>query len=201
MKFIPLVLLAAMAAAGSVSAQGLALRSSPVLPRGAGVNAGPATATTHSHSTSSATSTSRGGAAQGVGSQGQSLSIDSHAVYQAQSRNPVSTAVATPLTSSNDTCMGSTSIGGSAVSFGFSAGTTWTDENCVMLKNAREIWNMGFKGAALARLCMDKRNREAFELTGINCPVSSQEARTADGSRLADGGSRTRSEPADMYRY
>lgn len=201
MKFKPFILLVAMAATGSVAAQGLALRASPVLTRGAGVNAGPATATTQSHSTSTATSTSRGGAAQGVGSQGQSLSIDSHAVYHAQARNPVATAVATPLTSSNDTCMGSTSIGGSAVSFGFSAGTTWTDENCVMLKNAREIWNMGFKGAALARLCMDKRNREAFELTGINCPVSSQEARAADGSTLADGGSRTGSRADDPYRY
>jgi hypothetical protein len=107
----------------------------------------------------------------GVGSQGQSLSIDSHAVYQAQARNPVATAVAPPIVSSNDTCMGSTSIGGSAVSFGFSAGTTWTDDNCVMLKNAREMWNMGFKGSALARMCMDDLNKEAFEATGINCPT------------------------------
>jgi hypothetical protein len=66
--------------------------------------------------------------------------------------------------------MGSTSIGGSAVSFGFSAGTTWTDDNCVMLKNARELWNMGFKGAALTRLCMDDKNREALESSGVICP-------------------------------
>lgn len=202
MKSNTLILLAAMAAAGSVSAEGLALRASPVSIRGASLNAGPASATTQSHSTSTATSQSRGGAALGVGSQGQSLSIDSHAVYHAQSRNPVSTAVSTPLTSSNDTCMGSTSIGGSAVSFGFSAGTTWTDENCVMLKNAREIWNMGFKGAALARLCMDKRNREAFELTGINCPIASRDARSGAGdSTLADGGSRIGRRADDAYRY
>ncbi|WP_228535267.1 hypothetical protein [Noviherbaspirillum malthae] len=198
MKFTPYILLAALAAAGSVSAQGTALRTSPVQPRSASLSAGPASATTQSNSTSAANSTSRGGAALGVGSQGQSLSIDSHAVYQAQARNPVATAVSPPLTSSNDTCMGSTSIGGSAVSFGFSAGTTWTDENCVMLKNAREIWNMGFKGAALARLCMDKRNREAFELTGINCPVTSQEAR-AGNSTVADSRSGNRND--DLYRY
>ena len=97
--------------------------------------------------------------------------VDSHAVYEAAQRNPVATAVAPQLTSSNDTCMGSTSLGGSAVSFGFSVGTTWTDNNCLMLKNAREIWNMGFKGAALARMCMDDLNKEAFEATGINCPT------------------------------
>jgi len=198
MKFTPFILLAALAATGTVSAQGMALRTSPVQPRSASLSAGPASATTHSNSTSTANSTSRGGAALGVGSQGQSLSIDSHAVYQAQARNPVATAVSPPLTSSNDTCMGSTSIGGSAVSFGFSAGTTWTDENCVMLKNAREIWNMGFRGAALARLCMDKRNREAFELTGINCPVSSQETR-AGNSTVAD--TRTGNRNDDLYRY
>jgi hypothetical protein len=66
--------------------------------------------------------------------------------------------------------MGSTTLGGSAVSFGFSAGTTWTDENCVMLKNARELWNMGFKAAALTRMCMDDQNREALESTGVVCP-------------------------------
>lgn len=41
-----------------------------------------------------------------------------------------------------------------------------------MLKNAREMWNMGFRGAALARMCMDTRNRSALEATGIACPVS-----------------------------
>lgn len=74
------------------------------------------------------------------------------------------------LSSSNDTCMGSTSIGGSGVGFGISLGTTWTDENCLMLKNSRELWNMGMKSAALARMCMDKKNREALELTGFVCP-------------------------------
>lgn len=153
---------------GSVYATGLSLKAAPLLHRSS-----PATtssSTTNSNATSNASSSSQGGAAQGVGSQGQSMSIDSHAVYQAQARNPVSTAVAPALMSSNDTCMGSTSVGASAVSFGLSVGSTWTDNNCLMLKNAREMWNMGFKGAALARLCMDDLNKEALEATGINCP-------------------------------
>jgi hypothetical protein len=107
--------------------------------RSAPVSAGPSTATTKSRSTAHATSSSQGGAAQGVGSQGQSLSIDSHATYQAQERNPVSPAVAPALTNSNDTCMGSTAVGASAVAFGLSFGTSWTDNNCLMLKNAREM--------------------------------------------------------------
>jgi hypothetical protein len=126
-----------------------------------------------------ATSTS-----QGVGSQGQSLTVDSHAVYQAQQRNPVSTAVAPTLTSSNDTCMGSSSFGAQAVAFGLSFGRSYTDDNCLMLKNARELWNMGYRGAALARLCMDEHNRSALEASGVNCPVRRAQ-RTAD-SRLWD---------------
>lgn len=140
---------------------------------------GKASASSNSTSTARATSSSTGGSAYGVGSQGQSLAVDSHATYEAQARNPVSTAAAAALTSSNDTCMGSTSVGASAVSFGFSVGSTWTDNNCLMLKNAREMWNMGFRGAALARLCMEDKNREALEATGINCPVGRRKTGSA----------------------
>lgn len=189
MKIKTFMWLAAVVCAGSASAQGLALQPTTAI-------AGPVASTANSNSTSVANSNSQGGAGYGVGSQGQSLSIDSHAVYQGQERNPVSTAIGPALTSSNDTCMGSTSVGASAVSFGVSVGSTWTDDNCVMLKNAREMWNMGFKGAALARMCMDDLNREAFEVTGINCPArrkdsDSQSTRTAgkaDGDvNLNDG--------------
>lgn len=91
--------------------------------------------------------------------------------YEAQDRNPVSTAFAAPLTSSNDTCMGSTSVGGQGVGFGLSVGTTWTDKNCILLKNSREMWNQQHPKAAFARLCMDDANREAFETAGDPCPV------------------------------
>jgi hypothetical protein len=168
MKRNIVITLAAVLFAGGAAAQGIALKTSPNL--GASqATAGPAAASTRSNAAAYATTSSQGGSALGVGSQGQSLTVDSHAVYEG-ARTAAATAVAAPLASSNDTCMGSTSVAGSAVSFGFSAGTTWTDTNCVMLKNAREIWNMGFKGAALARLCMDDLNKEALEATGIACP-------------------------------
>lgn len=83
------------------------------------------------------------------------------------------------LTTSNDTCMGSTVAGGSAVGFGLSFGTTHTDKNCVMLKNARELWNMGMRAAALARLCMDKDNRAALEVTGFTCPQDKAQVKTS----------------------
>ena len=89
--------------------------------------------------------------------------------------NPAITFTTPALTSSNDTCMGSTSVGGGVVGVGLSFGTTWTDKNCVMLKNSRELWNMGMRGAAMARMCMDKLNREALEMTGFVCPQTERE--------------------------
>jgi hypothetical protein len=79
------------------------------------------------------------------------------------------------LTSSNDTCMGSTSGGAAVAGFGFSLGSTWTDKNCTMLKNSRELWNMGMRAASMARMCMDSENREALELTGFTCPTKKED--------------------------
>jgi hypothetical protein len=75
-----------------------------------------------------------------------------------------------PLTTSNDTCMGSASAAVNVPGFGLGLGSTWTDRNCVMLKNARELWNMGMKAAALALFCTDANNRMALEITGFVCP-------------------------------
>ena len=83
---------------------------------------------------------------------------------------PVSSAFAAQLTSGLDTCMGSSSGGAAGPGFSLSLGSTWNDKNCLMLKNAREMWNMGFKDAAFARMCMDPDNREAVRLTGGTCP-------------------------------
>jgi hypothetical protein len=87
----------------------------------------------------------------------------------------VPTVYAPSLTSSNDTCMGSSSVGASGVGFGVSFGTSWTDANCIMLKNSRELFNMGMPDVAFARLCMDTLNREAIELTGKVCPQTKKE--------------------------
>ena len=82
-----------------------------------------------------------------------------------------------PLTSSNDTCMGSVSGSLNVAGFGGGFGSTYKDANCVMLKNSRELWNMGMRGAALARMCMDSENREALEITGFKCPQTEKAER------------------------
>lgn len=79
-----------------------------------------------------------------------------------------------PLISSNDTCMGSASGSVVGPGFGVSMGKTYTDTNCVTLKNSRELWNMGMRAAALALMCKDEDNKDALEVTGFICPVKQQ---------------------------
>lgn len=78
------------------------------------------------------------------------------------------------LTTSNDTCMGSTSGSLNIAGLGFGGGSTWVDTNCKRLKNSRELWNMGMKAASLALMCNDKENLEALELTGFVCPQTAR---------------------------
>lgn len=74
------------------------------------------------------------------------------------------------LSTGDDTCMGASGVGVQTFEFGFSVGSSWTDADCVMLKNARELSNQGHTGAAKARLCMNEDNAMAFEMTGEPCP-------------------------------
>jgi hypothetical protein len=78
------------------------------------------------------------------------------------------------LTSSNDTCMGSTSGSVNIAGLGIGGGSTYVDENCKRLKNSRELWNMGMKAASLALMCNDKENKEALELSGQECPQTTK---------------------------
>jgi hypothetical protein len=88
---------------------------------------------------------------------------------------------APPLVTSNDTCMGSASAGVGVAGFGLSLGKTYTDVNCVMLKNSRELWNMGMRAASLALMCNDPLNKDALEMTGFECPQTRREHEKRDG--------------------
>jgi len=94
--------------------------------------------------------------------------------------------VGSALVSSNDTCMGSVSVGGSGPGFSIGVGTTYTDDNCKMLKNSRELWNMGMKAASLALMCTNQANKEALELTGFVCPQTEKANKDAAAVKKAE---------------
>jgi len=93
-------------------------------------------------------------------------------------RPPVSTAYAAPLAAGEDTCMGSSSIGGQGVGFGLSIGTTWTDDNCRHLKNSRQLVALGYHRAATALMCVDEDVQNAMAAAGTPCPGTEQKAAT-----------------------
>lgn len=111
-----------------------------------------------------------------------------HQTFGTQTIKNTPSVSGSPLTSSNDTCMGSASGSANVPGIGLSFGKTYTDDNCVMLKNSRELWNMGMKAASMALMCMDKNNRDALEMTGFVCP---QSARTQASAKAG--------EPTDPY--
>ncbi|CAN5537395.1 hypothetical protein BH10PSE16_BH10PSE16_29900 [soil metagenome] len=90
------------------------------------------------------------------------------------------------LTTSNDTCMGSSSGSMNGPGFGLSLGSTWSDTNCKLLKNSRELWNMGMKAAAMALMCTDAANREALEMTGFECPQNARDKKNIQQLSVAN---------------
>ena len=53
---------------------------------------------------------------------------------------------------------------------GISAGTTFTEENCMRLKNAKTLYDMGMKVAAVSVMCQDAKVFDAMMMAGTPCP-------------------------------
>jgi len=92
--------------------------------------------------------------------------------FQAQARNPVATAYAAPLTAGFDTCMGSSTAGAQGIGFGISLGSTWTDANCVRLKNARELAAIGYRTASVQLMCQNADISRAMTAAGTPCAAA-----------------------------
>lgn len=57
---------------------------------------------------------------------------------------------------------------------GISAGTMFTEENCIRLKNAKVMYDMGMKVAAVSVMCQDPKVFEAMMHAGTPCPYDGQ---------------------------
>jgi len=105
---------------------------------------------------------------KGINNSKQSVNIegDSFKAYA-----PAPNVYAPALTSGNDVCMGSASVsasGGSGIiGLGFGFGKTYTDLNCVRLKNANALFMMGHKDAALALLANNDEVANALTAAGV----------------------------------
>jgi hypothetical protein len=131
MKPLLLAAIVAMAASGSAWAQ-----SSTATGTGIGVS----------------TSTS-----QAISGQGGSVTITSNSAVPADQtvKNVPSVAAPGLAAAGIETCLGSVSGGGAFVGTGFSFGTSIPDPACAARLDARTLWSMGLKKAAVARLCLN----------------------------------------------
>jgi hypothetical protein len=57
---------------------------------------------------------------------------------------------------------------------GISAGGTFTEENCQRLKNAKVLYDMGMKVAAVSVMCQDPKVFDAMGHAGTPCPYNGE---------------------------
>jgi hypothetical protein len=97
---------------------------------------------------------------------------------------PPPTAIAPAMMSggNNDLCTTGTSGAVQTQILGISSGGTVRDMNCERLKNAKTLYDMGMKVAAVATMCQDRRVFDAMWHAGTPCPyegVIGEQARVA----------------------
>jgi hypothetical protein len=87
-------------------------------------------------------------------------------------KQPPPTAIAPAMMSggNNDLCTTGTSGAVQTQILGVSSGGTVRDMNCERLKNAKTLYDMGMKVAAVATLCQDRRVFDAMWNAGTPCP-------------------------------
>lgn len=85
--------------------------------------------------------------------------------------SPPPSAIAPSINSSNsDLCTVGVSGAVQTQILGLSAGKTVRDMNCERLKNAKTLYDMGMKVAAVATMCGDRRVFDAMMNAGTPCP-------------------------------
>jgi hypothetical protein len=91
-------------------------------------------------------------------------------------KQPPPTAIAPAMMSggNSDLCTTGTSGAVQTQILGISSGGTVRDMNCERLKNAKTLYDMGMKVAAVATLCQDRRVFDAMWHAGTPCPYEGQ---------------------------
>lgn len=86
-------------------------------------------------------------------------------------KSPPASAISPTINTSNsDLCTFGVAGAVQTQILGVSTGTQITDDNCEMLKNAKTLYDMGMKVAAVSVMCQDQRVFEAMMNAGTPCP-------------------------------
>lgn len=91
-------------------------------------------------------------------------------------KQPPPTAISPQFSGGNNSDLCTIGVAGAVQTqiIGISAGTTFTEENCIRLKNAKVMYDMGMKVAAVSVMCQDKKVFNAMMHAGTPCPYNGQ---------------------------
>mgnify|MGYP000007262730 FL=1 len=89
---------------------------------------------------------------------------------------PPPSAISPQFSSGNNSDLCTIGVAGAVQTqiLGISAGTTFTEENCIRLKNAKVMYDMGMKVAAVSVMCQDSKVFDAMMHAGTPCPYNGQ---------------------------
>ena len=100
---------------------------------------------------------------------------------------PPSAISPTTNTSNSDLCTFGVAGAIQTQILGISTGTQVTDDNCEMLKNAKTLYDMGMKVAAVSVMCQDQRVFNAMMNAGTPCPYNGLIGEEAKAAWETDG--------------
>jgi hypothetical protein len=109
--------------------------------------------------------------------------INSNGSMDTTINSPPPSAISPQISSSNsDLCTVGVAGAVQTQILGISAGRTVRDMNCEKLKNAKTMYDMGMKVAAVSVMCQDERVFDAMMNAGTPCP---KDGLVGDKARLA----------------
>lgn len=87
-------------------------------------------------------------------------------------KSPPPSAISPQFSAGNNSDLCTIGVAGAVQTqiLGISAGTTFTEENCIRLKNAKTLYDMGMKVAAVSVMCQDENVFDAMMNAGTPCP-------------------------------
>ena len=91
-------------------------------------------------------------------------------------KQPPPSAISPQFSAGNNSDLCTIGVAGAVQTqiLGISAGTTFTEDNCIRLKNAKVLYDMGMKVAAVSVMCQDKKVFSAMLHAGTPCPYNGQ---------------------------
>jgi len=88
-------------------------------------------------------------------------------------RSPPPSAISPQIsTGTGDLCTIGVSGAVQTQILGISVGKVYTEENCLRLKNAKTMYDMGMKVAAVSVMCQDSNVKLAMKNAGTPCPIN-----------------------------